>query len=230
MRERVPENHLSQFILDAVDEMDTGGAKVNHRGSGSEQYPPAMLLSLLIYSYSSGVFSSRSIERVSQAANDKQELVDNVRAIDPVIQSVGSVLIDSGFVSEAAVKEVEEAGEDGRGAPEVLAVIKRERHHRSVADLEKKDDPPPPGEDASFSEKMAHRVATKEGRARYKQRQQTIEPVFGIIKEAIGFRRFSLRGQGKVALEWTLVCVAYNLRRLHRLTTIKTQNITPAWA
>jgi len=77
---------------------------------------------------------------------------------------------------------------------------------------------------------MAHRVATKEGRARYKQRQQTIEPVFGIIKEAIGFRRFGMRGQGKVALEWTLVCVAYNLRRLQRLVTIKTQNITPAWA
>jgi hypothetical protein len=77
---------------------------------------------------------------------------------------------------------------------------------------------------------MGHRVATKEGRARYKQRQQTIEPVFGIIKEAIGFRRFRLRGQGKVALEWTLVCVAYNLRRLHGLMTIKTQNITPAWS
>jgi hypothetical protein len=50
------------------------------------------------------------------------------------------------------------------------------------------------------------------------------------IKEAIGFRRFSLRGEGKVALEWTLVCVFYNLRRLHRLVTIKTQNITPACA
>ena len=71
-------------------------------------------------------------------------------------------------------------------------------------------------------------MATKEGRAKYKQRQQTIEPVFGIIKEALGFRRFSMRGQGKVALEWTLVCVAYNLRRLHRLMTIKRQNFTPA--
>ena len=169
-------------------------------------------------------------KRVSQAANDKQELVENVKAIDPVIQSVGNVLIDSGFVSEAAIKEVERAREDGGVAPVVLAAIKREHHHRSVADLEKKDDPPAPGEEASFSEKMAHRVATKEGRVRYKQRQQTIEPVFGIIKEAIGFRRFSLRGQGKVALEWTLVCVSYNLRRLHRLMTIKTQNSTPACA
>jgi len=65
MRQWVPENHLSQFILDAVDEMDRSAAKVNHRGCGSEQYPPDMLLSLLIYSYSSGVFSSRSIERAT---------------------------------------------------------------------------------------------------------------------------------------------------------------------
>lgn len=88
-----------------------------------------------------------------------------------------------------------------------------------MSDLEKKDDPPAPGEEAGFGEKMAHRVATKEGRKKCKQRQQTI-----------GFRRFSLRGQGKVALEWTLVCVAYNLHRLHRLATIKTQKITPVWA
>ena len=62
MREWVPENHLSHFILEAVEGFDTSGAKVNQRGSGSDQYPPTMMLALLIYSYSSGVFSSRSIE------------------------------------------------------------------------------------------------------------------------------------------------------------------------
>lgn len=169
-------------------------------------------------------------KRVSQAPNDKQELVKNVRVIDPVIQSVETVLIDSGFVGEAAIKGVEQGRESGQGAPEVLAAIKREGHHRSVSDLAKKDDPPAPGDGASFSKKMAHRVATKEGRAKYKQRQQTIEPVFGIIKEAIGFRRFSLRGHSKVALEWTLVCMSYNLRRLHRLMSIKIQKITPIGA
>jgi hypothetical protein len=46
-------------------------------------------------------------------------------------------------------------------------------------------------------------------------RQQTVEPIFGIIKEAMGFRRFSLRGHAKVSLEWNLVCLAYNLKRLH---------------
>jgi len=64
---------------------------------------------------------------------------------------------------------------------------------------------------------MNHRVSTREGKAKYKLRQQTVEPVFGIIKEVMGFRRFSLRGMVKVGLEWTLVCLAYNLRRLHRM-------------
>lgn len=95
--------------------------------------------------------------------------------------------------------------------------------------LKKKDDPPAPGDEATFTEKMAHRTAAKEGRKKYKQRQQTIESVFGIIKEAMGFRRFSLRGQAKVALEWTLVCVSYNLRRLHRLQTAGSPKITPEW-
>ena len=169
-------------------------------------------------------------QRVSQAPNDKQELVSDVQAIDPVIQSVETILIDSGFVSESAVTEVETPHEEGTPAPKVIGAVQRKSHHRSVRDLEKKEDPRVPGEEATFTEKMAHRSATKEGREKYKQRQQTIEPVFGIIKEAMGFRRFSLRGQGKAALEWTLVCVSYNLRRLHRLTTIKTQNITPGWA
>jgi len=106
---------------------------------------------------------------------------------------------------------------DAAGKPtgtEVLAAMKPEGHGRSVADLEKKSAPDAPSADAPFAERMIHRVATKAGRARYKLRQQTVEPVFGIIKEAMGFRRFSMRGMGKVALEWTLVALAYNLKRL----------------
>lgn len=64
---------------------------------------------------------------------------------------------------------------------------------------------------------MTHRVATQAGRARYKLRQQTVEPIFGIIKAALGFRSFRLRGMVGATTEWTLVTLAYNLRRLHRL-------------
>jgi len=64
---------------------------------------------------------------------------------------------------------------------------------------------------------MKHRTPTTAGRALYGLRKQTVEPVIGIIKAAMGFRRFSMRGYDKAGLEWTLVCLAYNLKRLHIL-------------
>lgn len=70
---------------------------------------------------------------------------------------------------------------------------------------------------AAVAEVMAHRLETKSGRDLYALRKQTVEPVFGIIKEAIGFRRFTMRGLEKAGLEWTPVTTAYNLRRLFNL-------------
>jgi IS5 family transposase len=83
--------------------------------------------------------------------------------------------------------------------------------------LEQRDEPEPPAANASVQEVMRHRLKTTAGKALYKLRQQTVEPVFGIIKSVLGFRQFRLRGLEKVSLEWTLVCLAYNLKRLHRL-------------
>src|SRR4051794_30448984 len=65
LRQWVPEGHLVHFIMDAVGELDLSAAKVNERGTGNEQYPPGMLLGLLIYSYATGIFSSRQIERMT---------------------------------------------------------------------------------------------------------------------------------------------------------------------
>jgi hypothetical protein len=64
---------------------------------------------------------------------------------------------------------------------------------------------------------MKHRLETKQGRELYALRKQTIEPIFGIIKETLGFRRFSLRGLKNVRTEWTLVTLAYNLKRLFHM-------------
>jgi transposase len=422
LRDWVPSDHLVHFIIDAVEQIDLGAARVNHRGTGSEQYPPSLLLGLLIYSYATGVFSSRQIERltydsvavrvlcadthpdhdtlctfrrqnaallssafaqvlelaahcgvlkvagitvaidgtkvlanaskhaatsyeradqtmrqldlevaellakaeqadavplqdglsvpgevarrqerraklvqaramiearaysramaeraeqkpdepgppppsppapkeqinftdadsaimkagsgvhfeqsynaqgalevdsrlfvgerVSRAANDKKQLVPTMQSIAAPIRTVSEVLIDSGYCSEAAVTQVEH---DEHGAPtgvRVLAAVGRIRHGRTVADLEQHTDPPAPPPEATFTERMAHRTKTTAGRTRYKLRQQTIEPAFGVIKEVLGFRRFSLRGLPKVSLEWTLVTLAYNLKRLHTL-------------
>ena len=63
-------------------------------------------------------------------------------------------------------------------------------------------------------QKMAHKLKTKLGRVLYALRKQTVEPVFGIIKSVMGFRQFLLRGLEKAKGEWTLVCLAWNLKRM----------------
>jgi len=65
---------------------------------------------------------------------------------------------------------------------------------------------------------MEYRLKTEEGKEIYKSRKQTVEPVFGIIKHVMGFRQFSLRGKEKVSTEWSLVCLAYNFKRLYNMT------------
>ena len=95
--------------------------------------------------------------------------------------------------------------------------MEKKAHHRTVSDLEQKSEPSAPVPGASISEVMHYRMKTAAGRAKYKLRQQTVEPIFGIIKSVLGFRQFLLRGLEKVELEWGLVCLAYNLKRLHRM-------------
>jgi hypothetical protein len=154
---------------------------------------------------------------VTDAPNDKEQLVPGVQSIEPGIRQPEAVLVDNGFYSEKAVAEVEKAPEDGSPAPVVYAALKRESHHRMLEELAGTPEPEPLSEGAGIRETMEHRLATKAGRELYKQRKQTVEPVFGIIKEVMGFRRFSLRGKRNVNLEWVLVCASYNLKRLHRL-------------
>jgi hypothetical protein len=69
----------------------------------------------------------------------------------------------------------------------------------------------------SCKELMAYKLRTDIGKAIYRLRKSTVEPVIVIIKETLGFRQFSLRGLLAAAGEWTLVCLAYNLKRLHTL-------------
>lgn len=166
---------------------------------------------------------------VSDAPNDKEQLVPGVQSIEPDIRQVEAVLVDSGFYSEKAVAEVEKPREDGSPAPVVYAALERESHHRTLEELAGKPEPGPLPEGASIRETMEHRLATESGRGLYKQRKQTVEPAFGIIKEVMGFRHFSLRGKCKANLEWVLVCASYNMKRLHRMVqnAMKTTKMTP---
>jgi transposase len=146
---------------------------------------------------------------VVNETNDKRQLVPGLASVSPVVGKPGAVLVDNGYYSAAAVTAAE-----ADGGPQVLAATGRQKHGRSVADLQQHADPPPPGPGADIAQVMAWRLSTAAGKAAYGLRKQTVEPVFGIIKEVLGFRRFSLRGLAKVNLEWTLVRLAYNLKRL----------------
>jgi len=154
-------------------------------------------------------------QRVSQSPNDKEELAPTVGTIEPrVKREVQAVLADSGFYSEAAVVAVEQTPEGAPTGMTVYAAVSKESHHRSVDQILSPKEPDRLAEGAGAGERMRHRLQTQVGRELYKLRKQTVEPVFGIIKEVMGFRRFRLRGRHKVSLEWGLVCLSYNLKRM----------------
>ena len=343
LRDWVAPDHMVHFIMDAVKALDLSCARTNHRGTGHAQYPPFMMLGLLIYCYATGTFASRRIETLTyenvavrfltgdthpdhdsickfrrenkdllsaafhqvlelaarakvlqvgditvaidgtkilanaskhsavsyghaveqmklageqitqllQKAEDADStpLQDGLtipeeikrredriaklreatqameaRAKERLIEEQATyqeklaarqakALVDSGYYSETAVQTVE----TGEQSPTVYAAMKRQSHGRSIAQLEVRDDPPPPPPDAPVAERMAHRLDTAAGKQLYGLRKETVEPVFGIIKQAIGFRSFLLRGKEKASLEWTLVTTSYNLKRLFNL-------------
>ena len=100
---------------------------------------------------------------VTAAPNDKEPLVPTLGCVSPVGQSLGAVLIDSGFYSAAAVAAAEQS-HDGTPAPKIYAATGRPPHGRTGAQLEVRADPPAPGAAASAKESMAHRLATQDGR------------------------------------------------------------------
>jgi hypothetical protein len=158
-------------------------------------------------------------EYVTDHGNDKKELGRIGGSVDEEVYKVETVSADTGYFSEEAVKEVEQRDEEGKAqGPEVYCAVEKQSHHRTVKDLEKREEGPEPAAGATVREKMARRLKTEEGKKIYKKRKETVEPVFGIIKQAMGFRQFLLRGLEKVNLEWELVCLSYNMKRLFRLS------------
>ena len=101
-------------------------------------------------------------QRVTDAPNDKEQLVPTVEAIAQAAGFVESVLADSGYYSEKAVETVERKAE--AGGTQVYAAVEKTGHHRSVEDLERKEDPKEPEADASTTERMRHRMKTQKGR------------------------------------------------------------------
>lgn len=151
---------------------------------------------------------------ITQACNDSQQVQPMLTQLQERQDMLGKAthfVADTGFFSAANVSACEHAGL----VP--LIAKRREQHHLPV--LERFTEPPPLAEGANAVETMAHRLQTRSGRAIYALRKQTVEPVFGIIKHVMKFRQFMLRGVRQVSQEWSLVALAWNLKRMNVLKT-----------
>lgn len=149
-------------------------------------------------------------QTVSHHPNDYAEAVPTVDSIPAALGPPTAAALDTGFCSAQNI-----AALTARGIRPLIATG-REPHHRALPSLIAA---PllPPTDDATPRVKMAYELQTPTGKAIYRLRKSTVEPIFGIIKATLGFRQFSLRGLAATAGEWTLVCLAYNLRRLQTL-------------
>ena len=149
---------------------------------------------------------------VTQAPNDKEQIEPMLHTLAAQPQTQGAVervIADTGFYSEKNIQACAAA------KVEALIAVARDEHHPGWR--ERHSEPAPLPENATTAQAMSHRLKTKAGRAMYALRKQTVEPVFGIIKSVLGFRQFSLRGLDKVRGEWSLVCLAWNLKRMAAL-------------
>ena len=147
---------------------------------------------------------------LSNHPNDKQEAEPTLDAFPAELGQPDGVAMDNGYFSASNIEATEERG------IEPYIATGREAHYKRVEDL-LGNLPDEPSADASPKEKMAYKLATDIGKEIYRLRKCTVEPVIGIIKEILGFRQFSLRGLINAAGEWCLVCLAFNLKRMHSI-------------
>lgn len=147
-------------------------------------------------------------QTVTQAANDKQQLLP---MIDHVEQQAGQrpeeVVADNGYASEENLEGAEAA------QIEVYVAVGRDKHNQRQSRCPRGPLP----KTATRMDRMRRKLKTKVGRAIYATRKTIVEPVFGQIKQAQGFRQFLLRGLKKVQGEWALVCMAHNVLKVHRM-------------
>jgi len=150
---------------------------------------------------------------LSQQPNDKQEVEPTLKRLNEVEDRLGKpqgLLADAGYFSENNVTRCE--------ADEVTPYISDSRERHNLPWDERFQAPPPScPENADAVTAMQHRLRTPGGKAMYAKRKSTVETVFGIVKEVLGFRRFHLRGFDAAQGEWNLVCMAWNLKRMYAL-------------
>ena len=151
-------------------------------------------------------------EYVIQSPSDANEIEPALASIDDQMGMPERVLADAGYVNADAIERVQKNGTEVYVAISAADHGHRRYDYRPVKPHKQKKKVKDPRLLA-----MKEKLATEEGKKIYAKRKSTVEPVFAIIKAAMGFRQFLLRGHEKVNIEWTLVCTAYNLKRLWAL-------------
>ena len=151
-------------------------------------------------------------ESLSNHPNDQAEAKPTVDSIPAQLGKPEAAALDHGFFSQTNIEAFE-----SRGIEPYIATG-HDAHNQSWQERFAAEPAPPP-EDASPKVKLAYKRKTEIGKAISAALNSTVEPVIGIIKEVLGFRQFSLRGEVAAAGEWCFVCLAFNLKRLHSLTS-----------
>ena len=150
---------------------------------------------------------------LTQAANDKLEVapaLDALAALPDELGDLDAILADTGYCSKDNVTLCEDE--------DVTPWFSQGRQKHNQPRLERfAPEPEPLAQDASSLAAMGHRMQTRAGKKLYGLRKCTVETVIGIIKHVLGFRSFSLRGLDLAGAEWSIVCSAWNLKRLHKL-------------
>ncbi|WP_333876659.1 IS1182 family transposase [Methylobacter sp.] len=150
---------------------------------------------------------------LTQHTNDNQQvepMLSELKAVQDKLGKPETLLADNGYFSKDNIQ----ACVDHKITP--LIALGRQIHHLPLEQRLTPDAPEPEAADPLV--KMAWKLKTQSGRALYGKRKSTVEPVFGIIKQVLGFRQFSLRGLDAVTGEWKLVTMAFNLKRMHVLS------------
>lgn len=155
--------------------------------------------------------------RVSTCASDRNQLTGDLEAIPPQLGKPAAILLDTGYENMDQIGQVEQSG-----ATVYCSMGQEREHHQPRYDFKPPKEKKPVAIKDPRRQAMANVMATETARAIYRKRKQTVEPVFGIIKEVLGFRRFHLRGLPKVETEWQLVCLSYNFKRLFNLINNET--------
>ena len=148
---------------------------------------------------------------LSNHPNDQREAAPTVASIPPALGTPAAAALDHGYFGEPNIAALE-----ARGIEPSIATGREPHRQDWRAYFAAAPEPPPV--DASLKARMAYKLRTAVGKAIYRLRTCTVEPVIGSLKEGLGFRQCSRRGLAAAAGEWCLVCLAWNLKRLHRLS------------